>query len=577
MADLKNTKTPFDLAPDEKSSMDELLKSLEGQDIESFNMGSIITAKVIHSDNESVYLDIGKKQEGRCLRSEFTDAPEPGIDIQVLIQNSSQDGVVILSYAEAEKRRAWQKIGEAYEAGIQLSGKIDRTVSHGFIVKVDGVELFMPMSQSDLKAGPRTRFPKGKEIDVKILELKERYHSAIVSHRAVIEERNDVSWNDFLAKYSVGDVVEGKIMKTVSFGVFVQLDGIVGLLHQSDMSWKKHLKFKNRFKIDETIQVKILGMDRDNNRVSLGIKQLTEDPWEWASKEIGEGDIVKGKVVSITDYGAFIELCEGLEGLVHVTELSWAKRSLHPKKYLEKGQEVEAKVLSIDSKAKRLSLGLRQLQEDPWDSLLKKHKAGDVLEGKIMSVTKFGTFVEIMKDIEGLIHFNDYSWDSNFDRKSLKKGDIIKFKILDIHPGERRISCGIKQLTPSPYELLKQKYKTGASLECKVKNITDFGMFVELEKGFEGMIHISNIPLEQNQTIKDLFKPGDTVTAVLQKIDVNTQKISLSIKAFEKKQEREMYSQYLKKDDAPSTSSLGAFLKSAGIKGSAASDSNGKE
>ena len=556
----KTPTTPFDLEQNEKNSMEEMLKLVE--DTSSFSKGELIQATIIDSDKENVYLDIGKKQEGRCPRSDFVETPAPGAEIQVIVQQSSPDGPVILSKKEADKRHAWESIREAFENTVQLSGQVSKTVNHGYMVEVGGVELFMPQSQSTARSGPRSRFNVGDKLDFKILELKESHRSAIISHRAVVEERNDTRWNELQEKYKVGDELEGVVSKIVSFGVFIEVAGIEGLLHQSDISWKKYFKFKGKFKRGQELKVKLIGMDQENNRLSLGLKQMGEDPWEWAQRELHPGDVVTGKVTSITDYGAFAEIQEGLEGLIHVSELTWAKRVKHPRNYLQTDQEIKAQVLAVDMDAKRISLGIRQLNEDPWTSVANDFQVGHDLEGPVTSVTKFGAFVQLKEDVEGLIHFNDYTWSDKIDRKMLKKGDSVRFKILDINQDERRISCGIKQLTESPFESLRKKYKNGDIIDCKVKNITTFGIFAEFDEGFEGLIHISNIPLRGNEKLEDHYKPGDPIKAILQKIDVNSQKIGLSIKAFERKQEREIISQYLKKDDSPSSSSpFGDFFK----------------
>ncbi len=553
-----STTNPFDLDEDEKKTMEEMLGQV--QDPSTFHRGALIHATVIHADRELVYLDIGKKQEGQCPRSEFSEPPQPGSEVPVVVKDSSPDGPVQLSKKDADRRRALESIREASENNLQLSGVISRQVSHGYIVEVDGLDLFLPLSHSDLK--PRkNRFSIGEHVDFKVLELKDT--SAVISRRKVLEERNEAGWTELMARHSVGEVVTGTISKVVSFGLFVMVDGIEGLVHLSDLSWKRYPKFKGRYRKGEDVQVKILNMDRENNRLSLGMKQLSQDPWEWAQQELQVGTVVSGRVTSITDYGAFVELREGLEGLVHVSELTWAKRAQHPRNYVTLGQEVSAQVLGVDLESKRLSLGVRQLQTDPWTGLDKDFPVGSVHEGTVTSITKFGAFVKLREDVEGLVHFSDYSWDDRPDRNQLKKGDSVRFKVLELNPTERRISLGIKQLTPSPYEDLRRRFRNGDIVDCQVKSITSFGLFAEIESGFEGLIHVSNIPLAEGEKLEERYKPGDRVKAVLQKIDVENKKISLSIKAFEKKQERDIIDQYVKKGDGPSTSSLGAFLKGA--------------
>ncbi|MBI3395971.1 MAG: 30S ribosomal protein S1 [Spirochaetia bacterium] len=539
----------------ESASMEQVLAALDAGS--EFARGSIIEATVIDADDRDVYLDIGLKQDGRCPRDEFGEVPPVGTRIPVVVVQGSDDGLVRLSRKEADLRLCWDQLKEAYEAKAQLSGAILRSVNHGYIVDYGGLQLFLPASQAD---GRRAKLAIGATVDFKILELKERHRSAVVSHRAVIEERNDAFWAELLSKHNVGDVVEGKVTKKVSFGLFVSVLGVEGLLHQSDISWKKHAPFKDRFKIGDTATVKILAMDKDNNRLSLGVKQLGEDPWDWAARSVVAGHTIHGKVTNVTDYGAFVEIVEGLEGLIHVSELSWAKRVLHPKKYLQTGQEIDAMVLGIDLEQKRISLGLRQLQKDPWSDIHNIVKRGDIREGEVTSIAKFGAFVKITDEIEGLVHFKDYSWDDEPDRKLLKKGDNVKFKVLDVNTSDRRISCGIKQLTPSPFEELRKKYRKGDVLECTVRRIAPFGLFVDIGAGFEGLIHVSNLMLNPDQKMESVYKEGDVVKAALLGIDTDEKKISLSIKAYQRKNERDLIDQYVKKD-GPSTSSLGSFLK----------------
>lgn len=553
----QTSSTPFDLAQEELASMEQILDSFDEK--ENHTKGDLLEAVVMDVYDKDVYLDIGSKQNGRCPISDFEIPPVKNDRVEVVVLRKHEDGMIDVSKKEADRRVSWQHVKSAFEEKAQVTGLVEREVKHGFIVKSGGVELFMPLSQSGVKKGEK--FKPGQTIDFKILELKDRYHSAIVSHLAVISERNDQSWKDLTEKHSVGDIVEGRVSKKVSFGVFVNVEGIEGLLHQSDISWKKFAPFKDRFKVNDVINVKILTMDKENNRLSLGLKQLSEDPWEWVKKDLEIGSTVRGQVTSITDYGVFLEIREGLEGLIHVSELTWAKRVRHPKKYLQPGQEVEAKVLSIDFEHHRIGLGVKQLQADPWDSIKGNISTGEILEGIVTSVTKFGAFVQIRDEVEGLIHFKDYSWDDKADQKMLKKGDTVRYKILDINIPERRISCGIKQLTPSPYEMIKQKYRKGEVIDCKVTGITDFGIFVDIGDGFEGLIHISRIPHKDGQKLDELYKKGDTLQAALLKIDTDEKKIALSIKDVEKRKEREIISSYMKQDDAPSTSSLGAFFK----------------
>ncbi|MCB1174631.1 MAG: S1 RNA-binding domain-containing protein [Leptospiraceae bacterium] len=557
--------TPFDLDQSELESMDQILDSLQ-EEVQPTVKGELVTARVIAMDDRDILFDVGQKQDGRCPIQEFDQKPAVGDEIPVIVMQGDAEGLIRLSRREARKRIAWQNVKEAYEAKASLSGTIGRVIDHGYQIEFQGLNLFMPLSQSNLKNLIRNRFALGKEIDFRVLEIRDHHQSAIISHRQILEERNDESWQQLLSQCKPGDIVEGEVVKRVSFGLFIRVHGIEGLLHQNDISWKKNASFKNRFQNGEKLQVRILDMDQESNRLSLGIKQLTEDPWDWAARELKTNAIVKGTVTSVTDYGAFIELREGLEGLAHVSELSWSRRQKHPKRYVEPDQVVEAMVLGVDLEEKRISLGLKQLQSDPWQTLLHTIKIGDVREGTISSVTKFGAFVEVLPDVEGLIHFKDYGWDDKVDRQMLKKGDTVSFKILDINAEERRLGCGIKQLTKSPWQELSENRKTGAVITGKITNVTDFGLFVDIGDGFEGLVHISRLPdnLKEVDRMKEAYKKGDEVQTVLQKIDVANQRISLSIKALEQKQNRELMQQHMKSSE-PSTTSMGAFFKNIKI------------
>lgn len=522
--------------------------------------GEVIEARVIDIDDREVFLDIGQKQDGRCPRSEFAEAPTPGEPVHVVVVRSGDDGPVRLSRAEAERRIAWQHLAEAAQADASMSGEVKQVLNHGYIIDCRGLQLFMPFSHGDLKTR-KTRHPLGRKLDFKVLEMKERHRSAVVSHRRIIEERNDERWNELIARYKEGDEADGVITKKVSFGLFIDVLGVEGLLHQSDISWKQWAPFKNRFKVKEPVHVKILAMDRENNRLSLGLKQLSEDPWLWAARELQPGATVTGRVSSVADYGIFVEIQEGLEGLVHVSELTWSRRPKHPKTYFEVGQEIEVQVLALDQEKKRISLGRKQLLPDPWDQLSAQVRVGQVREGRVASITKFGAFVEVAEDIEGLIHFKDYSWDEHPDKNLLKKGDTVKFKVLDINKAERRVACGIKQLSPSPFEVLSQKYRKGDTIKGVVARIAPFGLFVEIGDGFEGLVHVSRLPLKPDQKMEEVYKPGQEVNTVLLGIDADNRRIALSIKAYEIREERAIMEQYMRKDAGPSTSSLGAFLK----------------
>lgn len=559
------TPTPFDEIQQEQEDFEKILQEsiTEQFELNKFSKGDIVEATVLDVTDNEVYLDLGQKQEGICQLSEFDERPVIGNVVKVVvIRGGGIEGNSLVSRKEASRREGWEKIQEAYNNQLPLSGKVSIIIDNnkGYIVDFYGLQLFLPKSQVGVKI--RNRLPNlkvGDVIDFKVLSIDEKRKSAIISRKKIQEDINQEKWDQFLFKYKEGDVVDGVITKIVSYGIFVRVDDLDGLVHQNDISWKNNLPFRKYYNKGDKVSVKILSINPEENRISLGIKQLTEDPWEWANRELHAGDIITGTVTDIKDYGAFLEIREGLEGLIHNSEISWSNKQVHPKSVLKKGQEIDVKILSIDPEKKRISLSYKQARENPWQKAKEILKVGEIREGRITGVVQYGAFVEIFDEVEGLIHVKDYSWDEKPNKDMLKKGDVVKFKILAIDVDNRKISCGIKQLELSPYEKLAQKYKKGEILTGKITGISDFGIFVDIGDGFEGLVHKSKIPLKKEEKLEDKYKVGDEVKTVLLKIDPEKEKISLSIKDYEKRKEKEIVKQYLKEDVGSYT--LGSILK----------------
>lgn len=559
------TPTPFDEIQQEQEDFEKILQEsiTEQFELNKFSKGDIVEATVLDVTDNEVYLDLGQKQEGICQLSEFDERPVIGNVVKVVvIRGGGIEGNSLVSRKEASRREGWEKIQEAYNNQLPLSGKVSIIIDNnkGYIVDFYGLQLFLPKSQVGVKI--RNRLPNlkvGDVIDFKVLSIDEKRKSAIISRKKIQEDINQEKWDQFLFKYKEGDVVDGVITKIVSYGIFVRVDDLDGLVHQNDISWKNNLPFRKYYNKGDKVSVKILSINPEENRISLGIKQLTEDPWEWANRELHAGDIITGTVTDIKDYGAFLEIREGLEGLIHNSEISWSNKQVHPKSVLKKGQEIDVKILSIDPEKKRISLSYKQARENPWQKAKEILKVGEIREGRITGVVQYGAFVEIFDEVEGLIHVKDYSWDEKPNKDMLKKGDVVKFKILAIDVDNRKISCGIKQLELSPYEKLAQKYKKGEILTGKITGISDFGIFVDIGDGFEGLVHKSKIPLKKDEKLEDKYKVGDEVKTVLLKIDPEKEKISLSIKDYEKRKEKEIVKQYLKEDVGSYT--LGSILK----------------
>ena len=559
------TPTPFDEIQQEQEDFEKILQEsiTEQFELNKFSKGDIVEATVLDVTDNEVYLDLGQKQEGICQLSEFDERPVIGNVVKVVvIRGGGIEGNSLVSRKEASRREGWEKIQEAYNNQLPLSGKVSIIIDNnkGYLVDFYGLQLFLPKSQVGVKI--RNRLPNlkvGDVIDFKVLSIDEKRKSAIISRKKIQEDINQEKWDKFLSKYKEGDVVDGVITKIVSYGIFVRVDDLDGLVHQNDISWKNNFPFKKYYNKGDKVSVKILSINPEENRISLGIKQLTEDPWEWAKRELHAGDIITGTVTDIKDYGAFLEIREGLEGLIHNSEISWSNKQVHPKSVLKKGQEIDVKILSIDPEKKRISLSYKQARENPWQKAKEILKVGEVREGRITGVVQYGAFVEIFDEVEGLIHVKDYSWDEKPNKDMLKKGDVVKFKILAIDVDNRKISCGIKQLELSPYEKLAQKYKKGEILTGKITGISDFGIFIDIGDGFEGLVHKSKIPLKKDEKLEDKYKVGDEVKTVLLKIDTEKEKISLSIKDYEKRKEKEIVKQYLKEDVGSYT--LGSILK----------------
>lgn len=525
--------------------------------------GTLIEGRIVEVYDQDVFIDLGGKSDCRVPRSEFSETPEIGSNVSVVIKSRESDTEIYLaSKLEADARKGWETVKEAYHKNIQIQGRIESEVKNkGYNVLVEGIQMFLPISQLGMKPASVDEL-KAKAYDFKVIKLNEKGRTGVISRKKLIEEISKEKWEDLVKNVKVGDKVSGAVTKIASFGVFVNVHGIEGLLRQNDISYKKYAPFKQYFQIGQTIEVTVLEIDPANNRLGLGIKQMYEDPWAWAGRELEKEMVVRGIVTSLTNFGAFVELKEGLEGLIHNSELSWAKKPPHPKEILKKGQEVDSIILDIDLDKKRLSLGLKQLQPNPWDNLSSNIRMNNVLEGKITGITKYGAFVEVEKGIEGLIHVSDITWDEKVKDPTtlLKKGQVVKYKILDINLDTHRISCGLKQLQENPFETLRNKYPIGAIIEGKIKSVVTFGVFVELEPGYEGLVHVSQIPNGKNVKLEEIYVPGETIKAVILKIDPDNKKISLSIKDYDKAIEKEEISKYIKQDDSPSSGSLGSFL-----------------
>jgi small subunit ribosomal protein S1 len=542
----------------EKRDEQEKKKDLGGFYEESFRElaeGEIVRGRVVDVGKEFVTIDVGYKSEGQVPLSQFYAHDDKvgvkaGDEVDVYLERREDDeGLIILSKDKADKMKVWEEISRACQHGdSMIEGVIVSRVRGGLTVDI-GVPAFLPGSQIDLH--PVRDLDKfiGKRFQFKILKFNRARGNIVLSRRAVLEKEREVLRKETLKNLSVGAVVEGVVKNIADYGVFVDLGGADGLLHITDISWGRVGHPSKRFSIGDRITVKVINFDEASGRVSLGSKQLTPDPWSTVQEKYPVGSRVRGKAVSITDYGVFVELEEGVEGLVHVSEMSWTKKIKHPSKYVNIGDIVEAVVLNVDTEKKRISLGMKQIEPNPWDLIETKYPAGTRIVGQVKTVTDFGIFIGIDEGVDGLVHVSEISWTKKIKHPadSYKKGQEVEAIVLKIDKENERVSLGIKQLRPDPWETVPQKYKVGQVVEGKVSSLTDFGAFVELEEELEGLIHISELGTGEHRVghPSDVVKVGDQVNALILNVDPKERKIGLSIKALMRKKEKEEIKKYL--------------------------------
>jgi small subunit ribosomal protein S1 len=550
-------------ADEEMDSMHDLYE----QSFRNIQEGEVIRGRIVQVSDDFVMVDIGYKSEGQISIHEFRDESgkvqaDVGDEIDVLLEyHDDDDGTIHLSKEKAAKIKVWDDISRIYSDDDTIEGKIVAKVKGGLAVDI-GVQAFLPGSQVDLRPIRNLESLIGQTFPFKVLKYNKKRRNVVLSRRALLEKERERMKSFTLATLEDSKVVEGIVKNITDYGVFVDLGGIDGLLHITDMSWGRVGHPSEMFQIGDKIMVKVLSFDRDNERVSLGLKQLVDDPWTMAEAKYPVGTKVRGRVVSLTDYGAFVEIEEGVEGLIHVSEMSWTKKIRHPSKVLSVGDEVEAVVLSINPESKRISLGMKQLESNPWDVIAQKYPVGTTIAGKIKNITDFGIFIGIDEGIDGLVHISDISWTKRVKHPSeiFRKNQEVQAIVLNIDKDNERFSLGIKQLESDPWESIPQRYPIGSVVGGPITNVTDFGLFVELEEGIEGLVHVSEISKEKIKSPVGQFKPGDKITAKVINISPKDRKIGLSVKKVEEQDERSNYDEYMNTSKA-ATSNLGELLK----------------
>lgn len=517
------------------------------------NVGEVVDGTVVSIFPDFVTVDVGFKCEGQVPIQEFKDAtgtPQVAVGDQISVyleRMEIENGYLLMSKDKAEIIRAWDEISQACEKDQLVEGTVITKVKGGLMVDI-GVKAFLPGSQIDTKPIKNLDKFVGQRMKFKIIKFNKKRGNIVLSRRAVLSQERELQRGETLANLQEGMVVTGTVKNITEYGAFIDLGGVDGLLHITDMSWGRIKHPSELFQVNDEVKVKILKYDKEKERVSLGLKQVSPNPWDDVEFKFPVGMKVKGKVVSIKDYGAFVELDEGIEGLIHVSEMSWTERVKHPSKFVKVGDEVECKVLEVDSKGKRISLGLKQLMANPWDELEVRYPVGTIVEdAEVKSVTDFGVFVDVGLGIDGLIHVSDVSWTKKVTHPSerFKKGEKVRAVVLGIDKPSEKFSLGLKQLERDPWENIRARYRQGQSIDGVITKVTDFGAFVELEEGVEGLIYVSELADQRVEKPSDVAKIGDTVRAEILSIEPKERRISLSIRQLKKSEERANYESFV--------------------------------
>ncbi len=503
--------------------------------LKKFTEGSIVVGTVLDVRPTEILVDIGYKSEGVISINEFRDssAVKPGDQFEVLIENlEDDDGMIVLSKTRAEQKRKWDNVVENCTEGSVISGDVKGRVKGGLIIDI-GVDAFLPGSQVDLVPVRNPDDLLGKTLEFKIIKINKERRNVVLSRRELLEDRRREQKRDLLKEIRAGQIRTGVVKNITDFGAFVDLNGMDGLLHITDMSWGRLNHPSEMVSVGQELEVVVLDVDLEKERISLGLKQQSQNPWEGIESRYPVGSRIRGKVVNLVPYGAFVELEEGVEGLVHVSELSWTKRVAKASDVLKVGDIVEAVVLGVNPGEQKISLGIRQTESNPWDTVAEKYPIGSRVHGKVRNFTTYGAFVELEEGVDGMIHVSDLSWTRKVNHPSevLKKGDEVDCMVLEVDAGSQRISLGLKQAQEDPWASLASKYRIGQKVTGKVSKVASFGAFVALEEGIDGLVHISQISDDRVQKVRDVLQPGQDVEARVIKIDPVDRKIGLSIKA----------------------------------------------
>ena len=530
--------------------------------------GQIVKGTVIDITPDHVTVDVGYKCEGQIPIQEFLKRDRKvdvniGDRVDVLLERKeSEEGLLILSKEKADKVNVWREISRSCREGEVIEAEIVSKVKGGLSVDIGGILGFLPGSQIDLKPVRNLDALMGKRLKFKVIKFNRKRNNIVLSRRILLEEERKLLREGTLKSIEEGSIVEGTVKSLTDYGAFIDLGGMDGLLHITDIAWGRIAHASEKLSVGDRIKVKVLHFDREKEKVSLGLKQALPDPWDSVPKKYPVGSRIKGKVVNVTDYGVFVELGEGVEGLVHISELTWSKKMKHPSKIVHIGNTVEVMVLDCDPAKRRISLGMKQIEPNPWALVEEKYPIGTKVVGRVKTITDFGIFVGFEEGVDGLVHVSEMSWTKKIKHPSelYKKGQEVEAVVLNIDTKNERFSLGIKQLTPDPWKEVARRYRKGEVVTGKVTNLTDFGAFVELEEGIEGLVHVSEISREKVERPSDVLKVGDKISAVVLHLDPNERRIGLSIKGLKEKADKAEIEKYITNQGSTSPS-LGALIQ----------------
>ncbi len=570
---VRSDEEDWDVSPEILDMYEQAFKEMEE--------GEIVKGHVVKVTEGEVLVDVGFKSEGVIPLSEFGENPtvRVGDEVEVFLEKmENQDGLIVLSKQRADFLRVWGTIKDAYDNQKVVEGKLLRRIPGGAVVDLFGVEAFLPGSQIGIRHIQDLSQLIGQTIRVKVIKLNKRRRNVVVSRRIVLEEERERQKQALLAELEKGQIREGVVKNITDFGAFIDLGGIDGLLHITDISWGRVSHPSEMLAIGDKVKVMVVDFDKERDRISLSMKDLTPNPWENVEEKYPVGSRVRGKVVSITDYGAFVELEKGVEGLVHKSEMSWTKHIKHPSKVVAIGETIEAVVLKIDKENEKISLGLKQIEPDPWETLEQRYPEGTRVTGRVRNLTNFGAFVEIEEGIEGLVHISDMSWTKRIRHPSeiLKKGDRVDVIVLSIDKESRKISLGLKQIEENPWTRLLEKYAVGSTTKGKIVKMQDRGVVVELEEDVEGFVPLSHLGRENIKKPSEVFEIGDDLPLKVIKIDPDARKILLSVRDYLADQDREEVERYLRKY-GPKTMTVGEVVAAKEPNGEAGSEAPGEE